>query len=66
MSGVGTGEVAGACYARAAFSFARAPGTNAYLLVVDDISIGTPPGEKAGAAGKRKRAESDEARAASA
>jgi hypothetical protein len=42
-----TGEVSGACYARAAFSFARAPGTNAYLLVVDDISIGTPPGEKA-------------------
>ena len=47
VSGVVTGEVSGACYARAAFSFARAPGTNAYLLVVDDISIGTPPGEKA-------------------
>ena len=43
VSGVVTGEVAGSCYKHAAFSFARAPGTNAYLLVIDDIDIAVSP-----------------------
>ena len=43
VTGVVTGEVAGSCYEYASFSFARAPGTNAYLLVIDDISVAVPP-----------------------
>ena len=42
--GVASGSVnGGGCYDAATFAFARAPGTNAYLLVIDDIEIATTP-----------------------
>lgn len=42
--GVASGYISGAgCYEAASWHFARAPGTNAYLLVIDDIEVATTP-----------------------